>query len=71
MTAYQAAKLIGCTPAQVRWLIRNDKMEAKKKPLKDSNGTVFGFEYEVTRPEAERVRKLPQIGRPRKGKVEK
>lgn len=60
MNAHEAAKLIGCTPAQVRWLIRKGKLRARRMPLLDSNGKKFGYSYQITETEARRQRDKPQ-----------
>ena len=50
MTPKQAAEIIGCTVGHCRHLIRTGKLEATRKP------TSSGYEYEVSREEANRLR---------------
>lgn len=57
MTPRQAAAIIGCSPQQVRTLIRTGKIKATKRPTP----TFPGYCYSVSRREAERYRDKPQI----------
>ena len=58
MTPKQAAAVIGCSPSQVRALIRTGKIKATKHLTPGS--TTPGYYYTVTRREAERYRDTPQ-----------
>lgn len=53
MTPSQAAKIIGITAAQVRWLIRQGKLPAKRRETRNNQ---YGHEYSITRREAEHYR---------------
>ena len=58
MTPSQAAIVIGCSPQQVRTLIRTGKIQAERVD------TPFGFYYNVTQTEAEQYRdSSPNYGR--------
>ena len=63
MTPSQAADVIGCSPQQVRTLIRIGKLCARKVVTRNNQ---HGYRYEISRKEAERYRNTPQgRGRPR------
>jgi len=53
MTTKEAAEVIGCSPQQVRTLIRTGKLRATKNPSKNNQ---FGYEYAITKRTAERHR---------------
>lgn len=57
MSPTQAASIIGCTPQQVRTLIRTGKLKARKKP---TTANQHGYLYEITEAEAVRVRDTEQ-----------
>ncbi len=66
MTATEAAKIIGCTPQQVRTLIRTKKIKAKRIKYPG------GYYYQIQRREALRYRNTPQTcGFPRGQKRKK
>ena len=65
LTVRQAAKLIGVTPAQVSWLIREGKLSAKKIPVDKVNQ--HGYKYGIDPKEAARYRDSPRKSGP-KGK---
>ena len=68
MTPAQAAKLIGISPQQVRTLIRNGAMKARKH----NTGIKPGFRYDISEKEAARVRSTKQTaGWPRGRKRKK
>ncbi len=54
MTPTEAAKIIGCTPQQVRTLIRTKKIKAKRIKYPG------GYYYQIERREAIRYRDIPQ-----------
>jgi len=54
VTATEAAALIGCSPAQVRVLIRTGKIKAIKRKMPG------GYYYVVSVAEAKRYRDTPQ-----------
>jgi hypothetical protein len=56
MKLREAAKHIGCHPRHIRTLIYRKLIKVKKVVLKNVDGKVFGFSYEITIAEAERVR---------------
>lgn len=62
MIPTQAAKLIGCTAAHVRSLIRSGKIRAKKKPdphyTNRKTGEV-GFYYEISEAQVRKAMSLP------------
>jgi len=65
MTPSQAASLIGCTPSQVRWMIRNGKLKAEKRKTINNQ---HGFEYVVLKRDAERIKNKYEeghVGKPR------
>lgn len=62
MRVSQAAKKIGCSPQQLRHLIRNGKIEVERI---QSNDNQFGFIYDISETEVERVRHLRKTGRGR------
>lgn len=63
MSPKQAAKLIGITPQQVRWAIRNGKLKARKV---DTSTAPF-YRYVIRKADAVAYRDLPAgPGRPRK-----
>ncbi len=65
MTATEAAMLIGCTPQQVRTLIRTKKIKAKRIKYPG------GYYYQIQKREALRYHNKPQTcGFPR-GKARK
>ncbi len=57
LTPSQAAKVIGCSPQQVRTLIRAGRLRARRVPTRNNQ---FGYRYTVTQAEAERYRDTPQ-----------
>ena len=59
MTPRQAAETIGCTPGQVRWLIRSKYLRATKIT---TNPLISGcdYRYSVGQKEAERYRDVVQ-----------
>lgn len=57
MTPSEAAKVIGCSPQQVRTLIRVGLVSARKVKTKNNQ---FGYRYEISLEEAERYRDKPQ-----------
>lgn len=64
MSPSEAAEKIGCSPQQVRWLIRNGRIRAKKVKTADNQ---FGYVYSVPDSEVDRYKSTPQTtGRPRK-----
>lgn len=68
LTVAEAAAVIGCSPSQVRALIRNGKLRAKRVPT-DNNQ--YGYEFRITRAQAEHHRDNPnpqgwERGKPRK-----
>ncbi len=67
LTPREAAAVIGCTPQNVRTLIRSGTLRARKVPTIINQ---YGYRWSITRREAERVRDLrpndnPGRGRPR------
>lgn len=58
MTPRQAAAIIGCSPQQVRTLIRTGVIKATKRFT--PGNTTPGYCYSVSRREAERYRDKPQ-----------
>lgn len=58
MTASQAAKVIGCTVGQVRTLIRQGTLKAKRV---QSPYVPKGHYYNITPKEVERYRDKPQL----------
>ena len=60
MTPKEAAAIIGCSPQQVRTLIRSGRIKATQVKCPQ------GYYYNITRREAERYRDTPQkMGWPR------
>lgn len=59
MTPTQAAKIIGCTPGQVRTLVRAGKIGATKTKQPG------GYYYEITPQEVKRYSKIVNGGWPR------
>lgn len=63
MTTTEAARRIGVSVQQVRWMIRHDKLDARKVKVKTNQ---HGHVYDIPEKEVERVRAEPQTtGRPR------
>ena len=64
MTPSQAALIIGCSPQNVRTMIRGGKMKAKKLPA--TKGKIgnnrHGHVWSISSEEAERVRQLRPVG---------
>ena len=54
MTPTQAAQIIGCSPSQVRTLIRKKKIKATRRSMPG------GYYYDVSVSEAERYRDTEQ-----------
>jgi excisionase family DNA binding protein len=54
MSPSEAAQEIGCSKQHVRWMINNGKIEAKKIKSKHNQ---WGYEYEITKKEVDRVKK--------------
>ncbi len=54
MTPTQAAKLIGCSPQQVRTLIRTGRLKATHLP------SHYRCKYAISKAEAKRYRDAPQ-----------
>lgn len=67
LSARQAAMVIGCTPCRVRQMATSGQIKATKM---ESDNNQWGYEWLITRREAERVRdNLPEKrGAPRGGK---
>lgn len=60
MTPTEAAGIVGCSPQQIRTLIRTGKLKAKKtRRKKDSQGN-WQWTYDISRSEARRYAKEPQ-----------
>jgi len=57
MTCKEAAAVIGCSPQQVRTLIRKGKIKAHRIVCPANQ---YGYRYTVTLAEAERYRDAPQ-----------
>jgi hypothetical protein len=63
MSPSEAAKKIGCSTHQVRWLIRNNKLKAKRVKTKHNQ---WGYEYEIDPHDVTEVKNnKPPQGRPR------
>lgn len=58
MTPKEAADYIGCSPQQVRTLIRRGKIKARKHKI--PGGRKPGYCYLISKKEAERYRDAPQ-----------
>ena len=58
MTPSEAASHIGCSPQQVRTLIRSGTLKANRVESKNNQ---HGFVYDVDWSEAERYRLMPQV----------
>ncbi len=56
MTPVEAAAVIGCSPQQVRYLIRTEKLSAIRLPIPG------GFVYAIQKCEVLRYRDNPQHG---------
>lgn len=59
MTPSQAAAIIGCTPQQVRTLIRTGKLRARRIAAPVNRQ---GYVYDITPGEARRYARKPQQG---------
>lgn len=57
MTPTEAAQIIGCCPAHVRFLIRQGKLKATKRVVISAVKKTRSTEYTITKAEAERIRK--------------
>ncbi len=62
MTPSQAAKVIGCTPGQVRTLIRTGKIQARMNLVPNPYG---GYYYDIKPHEVRRYAKTKTGGWPR------
>lgn len=69
MTPFQAAKRIGVTVDQVRYLVRNKILPATKVILKNNNGKRCGFVYNITEEAAAHYKQHRKLGRPQSKKV--
>jgi hypothetical protein len=64
MTPRQAADFIGCTPQQVRTLIRLGRIKAKRTANKDYRGNPIegSYTYLINMQEVERYKEIPRSG---------
>lgn len=66
LTPKEAASIIGCSAAHVRWLIRHGRIEFKKKKLEHQPS---GFMYFIPAKEARRIRDNDPRARISRGKT--
>jgi excisionase family DNA binding protein len=57
ISSAKAAEILGCTSPTVRRLVESGRLKGRRVQ------TETGVQYEISRADAERLKKLPQLGR--------